>query len=273
MNLLKKSLCVIFAVLMCVTAVSCNKASGNVYSNTEDYYTKDGELTISPYFAYYNDGKEVKELEKIDPEIAEEGVLDDGAFNIYFAVCNLSSYDRKINEIKVNYIRNADNYDIVEACEFTLDNDVYIASGQTKIIPCVFEADFVKMEAKLKDLSSEVSIVYEGCVVEGAEPETIANSLTASVKELKFTSADGIEGSFSIKNNFSAEKNIGKISFMLYTDEGKKITKKPVEMDIDSSIESGEQMTLKFAVLPDNVSDEIKEIKLFNSVEIKITEE
>lgn len=272
MKFLKKSFCVVFSVLLCFCSVSC-KSSSNVYSNTENYYTKSGELTISPYFAYFNDGKEVKELEEIDPEIAKEGVSDDGAFNIYFALCNNSPYDRKINEIKVNYIKNADNYDIVDACEFTMDNEVYLASGQTKIVPCVFEKDFVKLVAKLDDLSVKASVVYEGCVVNGADPETKADTLTSSVKELKFTSSDGIEGSFSIKNNFLKAKNIGEISFMIYADGDKKITKQPVKMQVDSTVESGEMITLKFAVLPANVNDEIKENKLFDSVEIKITEE
>lgn len=272
MKYFKKTLCIIFAVFMCFCVVSC-KNSKNIYSNTENYYTKDGELTISPYFAYYNDGKKVEELEEIDPEIAKEGVSDDGAFNIYFALCNNSPYDRKINEIKVKYIKNADNYDIVEPCEFTMDNEVYLPSGETKIIPCSFEKDFVKLVAKLDDLSAQASVVYEGCVVNGAEPETKVNTLTASVKELKFTSSNGIEGSFTIKNSFSKEKNIGKIAFELYTDEGEKITKKAVEMQVDSSVRANENITLKFAVLPSNVNDNIKENKLFNSAEIKISEE
>ncbi|MEE1002854.1 MAG: hypothetical protein U0L17_03845 [Acutalibacteraceae bacterium] len=272
MKFLKKSFCAVFSVLLCFCVVSC-KSSNNFYTNTDNYYTEDGELTISPYFAYYNDGKEVKELEEIDPEMAEEGVSDDGAFNIYFALCNNSPYDRKINEIKVDYIKNADDYDIVESSEFTLDNEVYLSSGETKIVPCVFEKDFVKLVAKLDDLSVKASVVYEGCVVNGAEPETKANTLTASVKELKFTSSDGIEGSFIIKNNFSKEKNVGQIAFMLYTDGGEKITKNPVKMQVDSTVEPSETITLKFAVLPANVSDDIKENKLFDSVEIKISEE
>lgn len=271
MNFFKKAGALIISAVICAVSVSC-ASSSNVY-NPRDFYTKAGELTISPYFAYYNNGKQVEGLDEIDPEMAEEGPLDDGAFNIYFALSNNSPYDRKITEIMVDFIKNKENYDIVEASEFSMDDETYIGSGQTLIIPCVFEKDFVKLEAKLQSLSAKASVSYEGCVIDGNDPDTIDNSLTASVKELKFTSTDGIEGSFSIKNNFKEKKNIKKISFMLYTDENAAITKDKVEMNINSEIEAGEQITLRFAVLPGNVSDDIKESKLFNSVKIIISEE
>lgn len=271
MKFFRKTACLLLAVIICLSFVSCN-SENNVYL-TNDYYTKDGELTISPYFAYYNNGKVVAELEEIDPEMADEGPLDDGSFNIYFMVCNNSPYDRKITEITVDFIRNKDNYDIVEGTEFSMDDETYIASGEKLIIPCVFEADFVNLEAKLKGLSAKATIAYEGCVVNGAEPEKVADSLTSSVKELTFTDADGIEGSFTIQNNFNTDKTIGTVSFMIYTNSGAKITKEPVTMNVDTTLGAGEQITLKYAVLPGNVADSIKETKLFDSVEIKLTEE
>lgn len=271
MKFFKKAIACIFAVLMSFSVVSCEGKS-NVYNNLDGYYTEEGEFTLSPCFAYYNDGKQVPGLFELDPEMAKE-VLDDGAFNVYFVASNLSPFDRKITQIKIDYIKNADGYDIVQASVFDMDNEVYIASGESKIIPCVFEKEFVNLIAKLNDISAKATIVYEGCVVNGAKPEEKANSLTASVKELKFTSANGIEGKFSIKNNFAVSKKINKISFMIYTDKGVKITKQPIKMDVDSTIEAGEMMTLRYAVLPSNVNEKITNTKLFDSVKIEFTEE
>ena len=154
-----------------------------------------------------------------------------------------------------------------------MDSDVYIASGETMLIPCIFEKDFVLMNARLKDLVCETTVSYEGCVVSGKEPLENANGFAYSVAELKFTSTNGIEGSFYIKNNDKFDAALGKISFELYTNDGKKITNSPVEMDVNQTIEEGGVVKLKYAVLPDNVSKEIAESKLFDSVEIKVTEE
>lgn len=271
MRYIKTALCVLVAVILSVFVSSCNTSS-NVYDN-ENYYTKGGELTASPRFAYYNDGTEVAGLEELDKEIYDEGPVDDGSFTIYFAVNNSTPYDRKINSLNIKYIRTKDGYDIVEPSEFSMDSDVYIASGESRIIPCVFEKDFVLMQAKLKNLSSSVSISYEGCVVNGDEPQKQESGFSYSVKEMKFTSTNGIEGSFYIKNNNQRTEKIGKISFMLYTNEGKKITNKPVEMVVDTEIESGDILTLKYAVLPNNVSEDIVNNKVFDAIEIKVTEE
>ena len=60
---------------------------------------------------------------------------------------------------------------------------------------------------------------------------------------------------------------------MIYTDDGKTVTKSPVKMDVDTTIASGESIVLKYAVIPDNVAEKIKEEKLFNKLKIKVTEE
>lgn len=268
---MKKIICLLVIILNCFFITSCSNSS-NVYDNT-DYFTEEGKLTVSVRLAFYNNGKEIPGLAELDPELEIEGVKDDGGLSVYFAACNNSKYDRKLTDIAVNYIRNKDNYDIVEPCEFSFDNEVYIASGQTIFIPCVFEKDFVKLEARLDGIVSETALTYEGCVINGDEPEEKANSITYSIKEAKFTSSDGIEGSFAIKNNFKTDKKINQISFMIYTDEGKTVTKSPVKMDVDATIASGESIVLKYAVIPDNVAEKIKENKLFNSLKIKVTEE
>ncbi len=268
MKLFKKSLSVLLCVLFSLTLISCD-TSKNVFLD-EDYFTKDGELTISPYFAYYNDGKLVKELENIDPEIYKEGALDDGAFSIYFAVCNNTDFDRKINEIRIGFIQTDDGYDIVEPSEFSLDSETYIAAGQTLIIPCVFDAQYVKLEAKLDKIVAQASVVYEGCVLSAKQKNLKNNELNYYIDELVFTSSDGIEGSFTIDNQCDEDKTLKDISFMLYTNKGEKITKQPITMNVDATIEAMSVLTLNYAVLPDNVSDDIKKTKLFDTVEIKI---
>lgn len=271
MKHLRVLFCIIISAVILLSTTAC-KGSSNVYDN-KNYFTKGGALTASPRFAYYNDGKEVSELEEIDKEIFDEGVKDDGSFTIYFAVSNNTDFDRKITSLKVKKIQTKDGKDIVEPSEFSMDSDVYIASGETMLIPCIFEKDFVLMNARLKDLVCETTVSYEGCVVSGKEPLENANGFAYSVAELKFTSTNGIEGSFYIKNNDKFDAALGKISFELYTNDGKKITNSPVEMDVNQTIEEGGVVKLKYAVLPDNVSKEIAESKLFDSVEIKVTEE
>ena len=55
MNFFKKAGALIISAVICAVSVSC-ASSSNVY-NPRDFYTKAGELTISPYFAYYNNGQ------------------------------------------------------------------------------------------------------------------------------------------------------------------------------------------------------------------------
>lgn len=268
MKFIKKSLSLLLIVVLCCSFVSCN--SNQNFFLDEDYLTKEDELTISPYFAYYNNGKLPEKLKEIDPEIYKEGAVDDGAFNIYFAVCNNSEFDRKITEIKVKYIKTDDGYEIVEPCEFTLDNETYIESGQTLIIPCSFEKEFVKLEAKLDNIIAKTSVAYESCVLSAKNVPENTNDVLYYVEELKFTSSNGIEGKFTIDNQTNKVKKFKNISFMLYTDKGEKITKTPVKMDIGCTVDSSSILTLNFAILPDNVSDGIKETKLFDKVQIKV---
>ena len=196
MKIFKKSLMILLCVMLSVCFISC-ESNNNVFLD-ENYYTKDGELTISPYFAFYNDGKQVKELENIDPELYKAGAQDDGAFNIYFAVCNNKKFDRKINEIRIGFIQTDDGYDIVDPTEFTLDSETYIAAGQTRIIPCVFDMEFVKLEAKLDNIIAQASVVYEGCMLSAKTGPYTPDGVSCYVDEFLFTSTDGIEGKFTI---------------------------------------------------------------------------
>lgn len=273
MKIMKKSFIILLCVLLSIVFVSC-EANNNVFLD-ENYYTKDGELTISPYFAYYNNGKTVKELEDIDPEIYKEGVSEDGSLNIYFAVCNNTSFDRKINEIRVGFIQTADEYDIVEPSEFTLDNETYIAAGQSLIIPCVFEKEFVKLEAKLDEIIAQASVVYEGCVLSAKNTSDYKKGkMNYFVDELKFTQANGIEGSFSIVNESDKDEYFGTVEINFYADsKDKKINKIPLVMEINSTVKSTEKITLNYAILADNVNEEIIETKLFDIALIEIIKE
>ena len=268
MKFIKNTLILLLIVVLCSSFTSCN--SNQNYFFDENYLTQENALTASPYFAYYNNGKLPQKLKEIDPEIYKEGALDDGAFNIYFAVCNNSEFDRKITEIKVKFITTDDGYEIVEPCEFTLDSETYIAAGQTLIIPCSFEKEFVKLEAKLDNILAQTSLSYEGCVLSAKNVPENTNDVLYYVEELKFTSSNGIEGKFTIDNQTNKVKKFKNISFMLYTDKGEKITKTLVKMDMSCTVDSSSILTLNFAILPDNVSDDIKETKLFDKVEIKV---
>ena len=271
MKPLKKSVLILLCVLLSTVFVSCD-SSNNVFLD-EAYYTKADQLTISPYFAYYNNGKTVKELEKIDPEIYKEGVLDDGSFNIYFAVSNNTAFDRKINEIRIAFIQTEEGYDIVQPTEFSLDNDTYIQAGETRIIPCVFEKEFVELEAKLDKLVAQASVVYEGCVLSAKTHNYRKGFVNYFVDELKFTSSNGVEGSFSIVNETNKDKHFGNVEINLTTNDGVKINKIPLVMDINSTVKSGEKLTLNYAILPDNVNEDFIDTKLFDLVDIEIVKE
>ena len=199
MKFIKNTLILLLIVVLCGGFTSCN--SNQNYFFDENYLTEENALTASPYFAYYNNGKLPEKLKEIDPEIYKEGALDDGAFNIYFAVCNNSYWDRKLTEIKVKFITTDDGYEIVEPCEFTLDSETYIAAGQTLIIPCSFEKEFVKLEAKLDNILAQTSLAYEGCVLSKKVGYDKKGAVNTYIHELKFTSSNGIEGKFTIFNS------------------------------------------------------------------------
>lgn len=262
----KKIICVLTAVLMSVVTVSCN-GSTNVYDN-EDFYTEDGRITVSARFAYYNNGKKIEELKDFDSERYKEAPTDDGSFTIYFAVSNNTDYDKKITDINVEYIKNSKEYNIVEPADFSMDEDFYLVAGETQFIECNFEKAFVKMVATLDTLTTKASISYEGCVVNGAEPED-NGGISYSVKEAKFTSTNGLNGSFCIKNFSKNAVDIGELSFMLYTDKGIAVTKNPIKMTLDLTLNPSESSTYNFGVLADNINDDIKESKLFNTIVLK----
>lgn len=262
----KRIICIFTAVLMSLFTVSCN-GSSNIYNN-ENYYTEDGRITVSARFAYYNNGKKIEELKDFDSERYKESPVNDGSFTVYFAVSNQTDYDKKITDINVEYIRNSKNYDIVEPADFSMDEDFYLKSGETQFIECNFEKDFVKMVATLDTLTTKSSVSYEGCVVNGADPED-NGGISYSVKEAKFTSTNGLNGSFCIKNFSEKTVSLGSISFMLYTDKGIAVTKKPVKMNLDLKLNPSESSTYKFGVTADNINKDIKENKLFNTIVIK----
>ena len=282
-NMLKKFLCIVLSLCILATLSSCGK-SNNVFYD-EDYSAQENELTVSPYFAYYNNGKEVELLKEIDPEIAKEGVKEDGAFNIYFAVCNNSSFDRKITEISVDFIRVSpveNDYDADKAAQygdivvpsiFDMDEETYIASGQTLIIPCTFEKDFVLLEAKLDELYTKATVSYEGCVLQAKTHNYQKHRVNYFVDELKFTSTNGIEGVFSIVNESEKDEYFGTVKINFYTSKGEKINKQPLTMEINSTVKSTEKLTLRYAIFPDNVEEKIAENKLFDLVDIEIIKE
>ena len=270
MKFVKSLVLVLLALSLCVCFVSCNSSKNFFYD--ENYLTKEGAITASPYFAYYNDGKLPEKLEEIDPEIYAEGPLDDGAFNIYFAVSNNTKFDKKITEIKVNYIRNLNDYEMVEPCEFTLDNETYIAAGQTLIIPCTFEKEFVLVEAKLEDIYAQTSVVYEGCMLSAKETDYKKGAVNFYVDELTFTSSSGIEGKFTIFNSTTTDKYFGNVKINLFNDKDQKINAQPLSMNIDSTVKVGEKLTLRYAVMPDNVTEKANE-RLFDYVYIEVTED
>ncbi|MBQ4155588.1 MAG: hypothetical protein IJD90_02145 [Clostridia bacterium] len=246
MKFIKNSLILLLIVVLCGGFTSCN--SNQNFFLDEDYLTKEDELTISPYFAYYNNGKLPEKLKEIDPEIYKEGALDDGAFNIYFAVCNNSDWDRKLTEIKVKFITTKDGYEIVEPCEFTLDNETYIAAGQTLIIPCSFEKEFVKLEAKLDNILAKTSLSYEGCVLSEKGAYWSPDAMDIFVNEFKFTDTNAVEGKFTIFNGTGAADYFGTVKINLFTDKGEKVNKEPLIMEIDSTIKGGEELTLRYAI-------------------------
>ncbi len=271
MKLIKNTLIFLLIVVLCGGFTSCN--SNKNFFFDENYLTEENALTVSPYFAYYNNGKLPQKLEEIDPEIYKEGALDDGAFNIYFAVSNNSLFDRKLTEIKVKFITTDDGHEIVEPCEFTLDNETYIAAGQTLIIPCTFEEEFVKLEAKLDNIIAQTSLAYESCVLSAKyAADYKKRMMNYFVDELKFTPTNGIEGSFSIINESKNDEYFGTVKINLFTDKGEKINKEPLTMTIDSTVKKTESLTLRYAILPDNITEEANK-RLFNYALIEITKE
>ena len=266
--MIKKLICFIMSVLFALYFVSCDTTASNYYDN-EDFYTKQGEITVSARFAYYNNGQKYEALKNIDKEKYKEKTTDDGSFTIYFAVSNLSKYDKKITEIGVEYIRNSKNHDIVKETTFDLDSDFYVAAGETRLAECNFEKSFVKMTATLDELKTKTTVSYEGCVINGKEPEN-NGGIGYSVKEAKFTVSSGLEGSFYIKNFTKTNQKIGKIRFMLYTDKNIPITKKAIEISVDDTIGAGKVKAYNYGVLQNNIDSDIKNDKLFNSIIMKV---
>lgn len=262
----KKIFCVLTAVLFSTVLVSCN-GSSNVYDN-ENYYTEDGKITVSARLAYYNNGKKIEELKDFDNERYKEAAVNDGSFSVYFAVSNKTEYDKKITDINVEYVRNSKNYDIVAPADFSMDEDFYLAAGETQFIECNFEKDFVKMTATLDKLTTKTSISYEGCVINGADPED-NGGISYSVKEAKFTSTNGLNGAFCIKNFSDKPIKIDSVAFSLYTDGGEKITKKKVSMTLDLTLNPDENSTYNFGITADNINNDVKDDKLFNTIIMK----
>ena len=125
------------------------------------------------------------------------------------------------------------------------------------------------MNATLDELKTKTSVSYEGCVVNGKEPEN-NGKIAYSIKEAKFTVSSGLEGKFYIKNFTKKSQKIGKIKFMLYTDKNMPITKKAIEIAVDDTIKSGKTKTLSYGILQNNIEDDIKTKRLFDNIIMKV---
>lgn len=259
----------LFAVCICFSCVSCN--SGNVYNNP-DYYWEEGKLIAAPRFAYYNNGDEVKGLKELDAQMAAEGVKNDGSFVIYFAVTNKTGFDKKITSISINSIVDSSGNTVVKPDEVEINDDVYLANGQTINIPCSFSKDRVEREIRLSDgeFNTTTDVIAESCVVNGPEPAKADSGLTGSVAKAVFTEADGIEGIIKIRNNNKTDINLNTISFTLLTDKGVKVTNEPVSMNVDTTLGADEVISLDYAVIPKNVNEKVTENKDFNTINIKL---
>lgn len=266
--MVKKLVCLVLSICFLICLASCEKSGSNYYDN-EDFYTKQGEITVSARFAYYNNGSKYEALKKIDEQRYNEKPVNDGSFTVYFAITNLTKYDKKITSIGVDYIVNLNDYDIVKKSTFDLDSSFYVASGETRLAECNFEKSFVKTTATLDELKTKTSVSYEGCVVNGKEPENNGN-IGYSISSAKFTASSGLEGEFYIKNFTKKAQKIGKISFMLYTNKNMPITKKPIKISVDDTIEAGKVKAYSYGILQNNIEDDIKNNRLFDSIIMKV---
>ena len=260
---IKSIFCILFCVSILFTAVGCDT------EQKDPAYNKAGEVNIYPYFAYYCDGSTVEGLEDIDPEKENDPVSDDGSFVVYFEVSNNTEFDKKITRIDVEYIQDGYGVNLVEANVFHMIDDIYIGAGEKRIVECEYEKELVLEIVKIDELYSKATVSYEGCIIDGKDPEKSDEDYTLAIESLKFTKTNGIEGSLKIRNNTKFEKMISGIKFSLKTNTSVMLTNDPIEIELyDLTIESGGVETVNFAVLPKDTTQKIKSDKIFDTIEI-----
>ncbi len=260
---IKSFFCLLLCATVLFTAVGCDT------KQKDPAYNKAGEVNIYPYFAYYCDGSKVEGLEDIDPEKTDETVANDGSLVVYFEISNNTKFDKKITQIDVEYIQDGYGVNLVEGNVFYMTSDIYLGAGEKRIIECEYEKELVLEIVQIDELYSKATVSYEGCVIDGKDPEKTDKDYSLAIESLKFTKTNGVEGSIKVRNNTDFDKRLSGISFSLKTNTDIVITNEPIVIELDNFVvKLGETQELKFAVLPNNTTEKIKSDKIFDTIEI-----
>lgn len=251
-----KIISALLAAFLCMLSAACT-GTANEFS-TEDIEWRDGEICASPHKAYYGKDNE-----------------SDKTFTVIVAVTNKTQYAKKLTQVNIKSIKDKKERPIIKAAYFTLDEDTYLGKDEKHLVECVFENDQILLDTSLEQLSSEIEVLYEGCVKNGPEPPKSDSGYTMSVIEALFTSTDAVKGTIAIRNNFAENRTPEKIVFSLYTqigDKNKKVylSKRRIVIENDIEIEAGAVVKLNIAIPAQDVNAEIASKKAFGTFDIEI---
>jgi len=263
MNLFKillRTVSFLLIIALMITLNSCKKV-GHFYKDPDKVEIKKDRINIEPTEVFYKDG------------------------GLELAVCIVNGFeqDKKIRELEI-YLETAkkgteygepDNKKLAEAM-FT-DINLPVKAGERVNIPLSLDKEFVLIEnASLEFIASHVKFKYDGAVIDGPEPSSEKNKMTAGIVNLSFDENGSLTGEVSIKNNFEKDVVLKKISFDVkgkYFDinpdpEADKFIEKEIiynlkklEISANTIIKRGQFTTHKFFVSPVDMPAEVTDVR------------
>ncbi|MBQ2677017.1 MAG: hypothetical protein IJF54_06440 [Clostridia bacterium] len=239
-----KIIAAVLAAVMVISMSSCNNVATKQFNC--DLLWEKGKISARPTNAYYD---------------------EEGQFIVVVGVTNSTNHAKVVHTLEVVSIKDIKGRDIIEGSEFVLDEPVVLEQGKATYIQCDFEKEKVLFSSDLKQLSSEITVKFYGCVKNGPQPaESDTEGYTMTIPEAVFSDSGAIEGKIAIRNNYKTDKTPSNISFSIKTNSGEVITKENVQISNSVTIKAGGTLTIAFTLVPNNIKDSFAESRAFDTL-------
>lgn len=249
-----KTLIKIFMLFICIALILCTTlslsscASNDFQIDDNDIVKEEGEITFTPYQAEYN---------------------DDGSLSLVIAAYNGTKYSKILTEVNIVSLTDEKGRVIAEDIPFTLVETKYLDVDSVSYFQCDFEADQVKLNTKLRQLTLTVEPYYNGCIHNGKTPDKSNNDLAVAFIDAEINSTLGFDGTLYIRNDKSEAVSINSIAFDIFTDSSIKLNETTVTKDVNVTLKPSDEAKLSISISAADVNTAVSSEQQFNTLIVK----
>jgi hypothetical protein len=215
-----------------------------------------GALTCSPVKAYYSDGS--------DDEDTGASIVE-GSLVVTVGIANGLDYPKSIRAIKLT-VTDEDGKRLARTSTYDLETPLIVPAGEVGNIQCVYSVEKVKRTVSLDHLITRAVIYHTGVVLDGDEPASTKNTVTAAIEKAYFVNSKNYEmnGSIKIKNNYDHTVTPEEIHFWVKTQDGEKLHNTELMIANETPIEPGKTITLPFTITANDAADDLDDFESFD---------